>query len=162
MTVVSVLLVACSAGLLGAEPSEDAAPIVIPQSTPPVEVFTTARQPGEDELDLTEGTPEHAIRSSLQMLRDGQVDAWVATWCHTDTCTSASVIETMKAFGIKRASGAAAGCLKGDDDRVFVTSRSGDEDVGPLKLFVECEGRRPVPSTHVLVDGRWMVKSFSW
>lgn len=156
------VLFACDAPMLASETPDPPPPVVVPQRKPPVEVVTTAKQPGADRLDFKEGTPEFAIRSSLLLLRDGNVDGWVTQWCHPETCSDSTAVAELKRFGLTRATAQAGGCLVGDEDRVFVMSREGDENTGPLKVFVECKGRRHVPSTHALVDGKWLVTSFSW
>ena len=130
---------------------------------PPVEVFSTTEVPGTSTLDLEQGTVAYAVRESLLLLREGKMDAWVADWCHSDACGAPNAVESLKTFGLQRAVGNAAECLHGDDARVQVLTTEGDPAAeGPVKVFIRCGDRMPVPSVHRQVDGRWKVTEFSW
>lgn len=110
------------------------------------------------------GSVEESIRESLRLIRDGKLDAWMDSWCQPIRCETQYQRDQLKQFGLARAQPDAARCLHGADDAIVVSRIKGD----PLKderitVYIKCEeSRLPVPSTHVKVDGKWRVESFSW
>lgn len=111
-----------------------------------------------------EHTPEYTVQQSLKLIRDGQLDQWIAQWCSPDLlCRSASMPE-LREFGLARAERNAKLCLHGPDDSIQVTRVKGDPAKDPdVTIWVKCEEERmPVPATLHNTDGRWLVRSFSW
>jgi hypothetical protein len=112
-----------------------------------------------------DGTPEAAIRTSLQLIRDGKLDQWITDWCSPTTCRNTDTIESMKRYGLARAQGNAALCLHGLQEDIQVTRVKGDPAVDgkPVTIWIQCEeGRMPAPATLVHADGKWTFTSFSW
>lgn len=110
------------------------------------------------------GSVQESVRESLRLIRDGKLDAWMDTWCQPIRCETQYQRDQLKQYGLARAQPDAARCLHGDDDAIVVSRIKGDPDTDDrVTVFIQCEpGRLPVPSTHVKVDGKWRVETFSW
>jgi hypothetical protein len=110
-----------------------------------------------------EGSIEKQIIESLKLIRDGQFDKWMDTYCYPSRCDSEIARAQMKNFNLSTAKKSVAKCLQADDS-IWVTSRKGDPAKDEIvKVFISCgENRMPAPSSHNKLKGKWYVSQFSW
>ena len=110
------------------------------------------------------GTIEHQIIQSLQQIKDGKFDDWRKTNCFPARCDTDIAWEQMKNYNLEQSKKGAPGCLQGDGDEIWVTSRKGDPSSDKqVKVFIYCgQTRMPAPSTHEKHNDKWYVHTFSW
>ena len=110
------------------------------------------------------GTIEHAIIESMKMIKAGQFDQWMNTWCHPDRCPDTpSARESMRRYNLKSSQPSIHHCMQDDQTSILVTRRDEPDAQGRQTVYIFCgETRMPAPSTLVQVDGKWLVTSFSW
>lgn len=109
------------------------------------------------------GTPEAAVRASLQLIRDSKFDEFIKTWCDASKCGGNNT--SILTYDLPSAQRSAHNCLHGTDDALDVTRVVGNPAADrSVKVYVQCEPTRlPVPATVVHQDdGRWLIGSFSW
>jgi len=106
-----------------------------------------------------EGTIEHAILKSLELIAAGDHDGWMTAYCHEDACGDERMQESMKSHVLPAAQGAMASCTHDGD--LLVTKQ--EEENGFTKTWIYCgASRMPAPSTAENVDGEWRFSSISW
>lgn len=110
------------------------------------------------------GSPEEAVLESLKMLKAGNADKWMDTWCEPTRCSNQDQRNDMKNYSLKRAMADAATCLQGDkDDSILVKRVDGDPAKDTrIKVFIDCGSPISTPATLLKVDGKWKVESQSW
>ena len=138
------------------------APTAEPAATTQVTLPTGKTIDAQKFVDPPEGSVEHAMIQSMNMIKAGNFDAWVGQYCHPNTCPDKQAIDALKAYQLKSSSKTVHECMT-DDGGVLVTKREEDEAQGGFRIYVFCgENRMPAPSSLIKADGSWKVASFSW
>jgi hypothetical protein len=112
----------------------------------------------------TAGSPEEAVLESLKMLKAGNADKWMDTWCEPTRCSNNDQREDMKNYALKRAMADAGSCLQGaKDDAIVVKRIDGNPATDTrIKVFIDCGSPISTPATLLKVDGKWKIESQSW
>ncbi len=110
--------------------------------------------------DPDEGSIEHSLIASMELIRDEKFDEWIGAWCYQETCPDDRAREQFKTYQLAAASRTVHECMT-DDGGVLITRREATDE--STRLFVYCgPNRMPAPSAHHEADGSWKVSSFSW
>lgn len=109
-----------------------------------------------------DGSLEAVALTSLKMIRDGEFDAWMDTYCHPTKCpATARARNDLKRYNLTASQRSAAGCIH-ENDSLLITRRVEDSPTTQTVYFFCGSSRMPAPATFIQEDGRWQVSSFSW
>ncbi|MBW1876784.1 MAG: hypothetical protein JRI25_05075 [Deltaproteobacteria bacterium] len=156
-SLLAILGAALVAGTALAEP-----PTASPAGTQSVTLPTGKTVDAQKFVEPAEGSLEHGIIASMNLIKAGSFDAYISQWCHANTCPDAAAITSLKTYQLKSSQKTVHECMT-EDGGILVTKREANEAEGSTRVYVFCgPNRMPAPSSLILVGEAWKVASFSW
>ena len=99
---------------------------------------------------------------SMNMIKAGSFDAWIAKYCDPSTCPDEKADEALKTYQLKSSSKTVHECMT-DDGGIVVTKREASQADGTTRVYVFCgPNRMPAPASLKQTGTKWTVTSFSW
>ncbi|MBP7585628.1 MAG: hypothetical protein KBA61_16410 [Spirochaetes bacterium] len=108
-----------------------------------------------------QASPHYALIEGLKLIKNGQFDKWVSTWCSkTELCYNNNSVQSLKRYNLPVQQRRAGQCLKGNGASIQVTRTDGNPAKdSQVKIFILCEPKgMPRPYT-LIKDNGWKFKS---
>ena len=104
----------------------------------------------------TKGTALGAILAGIKLVKAGDFDTWIETYCHPDDlCYTEKAKTALKRYDLPYLKRVSPHCLKGSGDSLKVT-RTQKLSNGELKIFIECNPKgSPRPFRVKQKSSRW-------
>lgn len=104
-------------------------------------------------------SPHYAIIEGLKLIKAGDFDEWVDTWCSKkELCFTDQSVASLKKYNLPTLQRLAPKCLK-EGDAILVTRTDGDPaSDDALTIYIQCDPKGMPRPFHLLKEDGWKFK----